>query len=166
MSNRDVTYDGAVVSICATPQSNRNLNLAGFEALTFLPISKVVTVPGFRVDQSTVTQNYVNELGIHMTGGGAGIETSIVIGPDYNTATNAGQAALRTASGYDNRQWYAMKIERADSPNTATTTNTIEYAIVLVKPGGPDGGDVGTSIIETYPILVQGFPVTAPPEAV
>jgi hypothetical protein len=166
MSNRDVTYDGAVVSICATPQINRALNLAGFEALTFLPISKVVTVPGFRVDQATVTQNYVNELGVHMTGGGAGIETSIVIGPDFNATTNAGQVALKAAAAYTNRQWYAMKIERLDSQNAVTTTNTIEYAIVLVKSGGPEGGDVGTAITETYPILVQSIPVVAPPEPI
>lgn len=161
MAEIATTYADAVVSICETPTSDRTLNAAAYEALTFVDIANVVTVPAFSVTEESQTRQYVDQLGIHLKGAKMGATTEIVVG--RNTSDD-GYNALVDASMTS--AWYPMKIEYSDSPNPTTTTNTVEYALVLIMRGALPGGDANTDVIETYPLMVQSDPVIVPPEAI
>lgn len=161
MAEIATTYSDAVVSICVTPSADRTLNAGAYELLTFVDIANVVTVPAFSITEEMQTRQYVDQLGIHLKGAKIGSSSELVVGRD--TSDN-GYNALVTAS--KTSAWYPMKIEYSDSPNPATTTNTVEYALVLVGRGALPGGGANDDILETYPLMVQSEPVIVPPEAV
>lgn len=161
MAEIATTYADAVVSICETPSADRTINAAAYEALTFEPIANVVTVPAFSVTEESQTRQYVDQLGIHLKGAKMGATTEIVVG---RNSSDDGYNALVTAS--KTSAWYPMKIEYADSPNPVTTTNTVEYALVLIMRGALPGGGANDDVIETYPLMVQSDPVIVAPEAI
>ncbi len=154
------TYRDAKVSICATPSSNRALTTGQYEALLFEEIANVVTVPAFSVEEEMQSRQYVNQLGIHMKGAKIGQQTEIVVGRD---SSNGGYNALVVAS--KSPAWYPMKIELADSPNPATTSNTVEYALVLIGRASLPGGGANDDILETFPLAIQSEPVIVAPES-
>lgn len=161
MAEIATTYADAVVSICATPSANRALNAAAFEAFTYDDIANVVTVPAFSVTEEMQTRQYVDQQGIHMKGAKIGATTEIAVGRNTsNNGYNALVAASKTSA------WYPMKIEYADSPNPATTTNTVEYALVLIGRGSLPGGGANDDVIETYPLAIQSDPVIVSPVAI
>ena len=129
--------------------------------MTFVDIANVVTVPAFSVTEETQTRQYVDQQGIHLKGARMGATTEIAVG---RNSSDAGYTALVAAS--KTSAWYPMKIEYADSPNPATTTNTVEYALVLILRGALPGGGANDDVIETYPLMVQSDPVIVPPEAI
>ena len=161
MAEIAVTYRDAKVSICETPTNDRALTAAEYEALTWVQVANVVTVPAFSVEEEIQTRQYVNQLGIHMKGAKVGQTTEIVVGRD---SSDNGYQALVDAS--KSSAWYPMKIELADSPNPATTTNTCEYALVLVGRASLPGGGANDDIVETFPLAVQSEPVIVHPEAI
>jgi hypothetical protein len=161
MAEIATTYADAVVSICTTPTADRTTNAAGFEAMTFVDIANVVTVPAFSVTEEMQTRQYVDQLGIHLKGAKLGASTELVVGRD---TSDSGYTALVAAS--KTSAWYPMKIELADSPNASTTTNTVEYALVLIGRGSLPGGGANDDVIETYPLMIQSDPVIVPPEAI
>jgi hypothetical protein len=155
------TYADAVVSICETPSANRALTATNYEAMTFEPIANVVTVPAFSVTEEMQTRQYVAQLGIHLKGAKIGSSSELVVGRNTSDdGYNALVAASKTSA------WYPMKIEYADSPNPTTTTNTVEYALVLIGRGSLPGGGANDDILETYPLMIQSEPVIVPPEAI
>lgn len=161
MSEIATTYADAVVSISETPSADRTLNAGAYEALTFVDIANVVTVPAFSVTEEMQTRQYVAQLGIHMKGAKIGSSSEIVVGRDTSDGGyNALVAASKTSA------WYPMKLEYADSPNPTTTTNTVEYALVLIGRGSLPGGGANDDILETYPLMIQSDPVIVPPEAI
>lgn len=161
MAELATTYADAVVSICSTPSSDRTLNASEYGALTFLDIANVVTVPAFSVEEDIQTREYVDQLGIHMKGAKRGAQTEIVVG---RNSSDTGYDALVAAS--KTSAWYPMKIEYADSANPAATTNTIEYALVLVMRGTKPGGGSNDDVVETYPLAIQSDPVIVEPAAI
>ena len=161
MTEIATTYRDAKVSICETPTNDRTLNAGAYEALTFEDIANVVTVPAFSVEEEMQTRQYVSQLGIHMKGAKVGQTTELVVGRDSSDeGYNALVAASKTSA------WYPMKIELADSPNPATSTNTVEYALVLIGRATLPGGGANDDIIETFPLAIQSEPVIVPPEAI
>lgn len=161
MAEIATTYADVVVSICSTPSADRTLNAAAFEAFIYDDITNVVTVPAFSVTTEMQTRQYVGQLGIHMRGAEIGAMTEIVVGRNTSDdGYNALVAASKTSA------WYPMKIEYADSPNPATTTNTVEYALVLIGRGALPGGGANDDILETYPLAIQSDPVIVPPGAI
>jgi hypothetical protein len=160
MASLDTTFKDFKLSICATTQTDRNLNQAGFEALTFIEAGKIVTHPALSVDETNVSQNYTTGLGIHMKGAKIGMSTEVVFGPDD---ADTGQAAFETASR--TRFWYAIKQEWSNAPS-ATTTNTIVYCLVQVRRGATNGGGVDDPVVITYPLDVQSDPIIVDPEAI
>lgn len=160
MAEIAVTYRDAKVSICETPSSNRALTGAQFEAFVWEEIANVVTVPAFAVEEEMQTRQYVGQLGIHMKGAKVGQQTEIVVGRDSSDdGYNALVAASKTSA------WYPMKIELADSPDPATTTNTVEYALVLIGRASLPGGGSNDDILETFPLAIQSEPVIVAPES-
>lgn len=155
------TYADAIVSICETPTRNRALSAGQYEAFVFEPIANVVTVPAFSVEEDIQTRDYVAQLGVHMKGAKRGVQTEIVVGKD---TSDDGYKALVDASLTS--AWYPMKIEYADSPNPTTTTNTVEYALVLVMRGTKPGGGANDDTIQTFPLAVQSEVISVAPEAV
>lgn len=155
------TYRDAKVSICETPSGNRALTAGEYEALAWREIPNVVTVPSFSVEEEMQSRQYVNQLGIYMKGAKIGQQTEIVVGRD---SSEGGYIALINAS--KTKSWYPMKIELADSPNPATTTNTVEYALVLVGRASLPGGGANDDILETLSLGIQSEPVIVPPRAI
>jgi hypothetical protein len=161
MAEIATTYRDAKVSICETPTSDRTLNAAAYELLDFEEIANVVTVPAFSVEEEMQSRQYVSQQGIYMKGAKIGQQSELVVGRD---SSDDGYNALVDAS--KTSAWYPMKIELADSPNPATTTNTVEYALVLIGRPALPGGGANDDILETFPLAVQSEPVIVPPEAI
>lgn len=161
MAEIETTFRNAKVSICATPSRNLALTQNQFEAMTWEEIANVVTVPALSIEEEMQQRQYVNQLGVHMKGGRIGATTEIVVGRNTSDdGYNALVAASKTTT------WYPMRIEIADSPNTATTTNTFQYALVLIGRASLPSGGVNDDVVETFPIAVQSDPVIVPPEAI
>lgn len=147
--------------ICETPQPS-NLDQSGFEALTWVEVGNIVTFPDFGVSDNIVTQDYANtDVSQKQKGFRNASDTETVVGFDPD---DLGQDALRNAAG--TRTNYAMKLESSDSPNAATTTNTIRYSRGVV--GGPNfaGGGGEDFDNETFQIGLNQAPVIVKPEAI
>ena len=160
MAEIATTDRDAKVSICETRTKDRELTAGQYEAFQWEEIANVVTVPALSVEEQMLTRQYVGQLGIHMKGAKVGQQTDIVVGRD---TSDDGYNALVVAS--KTSAWYPMKIELADSPNPVTTTNTVEYALVLINRASLPGGGANDDIVETFPLAVQSEPVIVGPEA-
>lgn len=146
--------------ICATAQAD-DLNLAGFEALTWVEIGNVVTLPDFGVTDNIVSQDYIGtDVSQKQKGFRMASDTEIVVGRDYE---DTGQDALRTAAG--TRFNYAFKLESSDAPS-ALYTNTIRYSRGIV--GGPNftGGGGEDFDNETFQLGLNQAPIIADPELI
>lgn len=146
--------------ICATAQA-ADLNLAGFEALTWVEIGRVVTIPDFGITDNIVSQDYIGtDVSQKQRGFRMASDTEIVVGRDFE---DAGQDALRTAAG--TRYNYAFKLESSDAPS-ALYTNTIRYSRGIV--GGPNftGGGGEDFDNETFQLGLNQSPIIADPELI
>jgi hypothetical protein len=161
MAEIATTYRDAKVSICTTPTNDRTLNAAAYALLAYEDIANVVTVPAFSVEEEMQSRQYVGQQGIYMKGAKIGQQSEMVVGRDSSDdGYNAVVAASKTSA------WYPMKIELADSPNPATTTNTVEYALVLIGRASLPGGGANDDILETFPLAIQSEPVIVAPAAI
>lgn len=146
--------------ICATTQA-ADLNLAGFEALTWVEIGNIVTLPDFGVSDNIVSQDYVGtDVSQKKKGYRMASDTSVVVGRDFE---DSGQDALRTAAA--TRYNYAFKLESSDAPS-ALYTNTIRYSRGIV--GGPNftGGGGEDFDNEEFQIGLNQAPIIADPELI
>lgn len=146
--------------ICATAQ-NDDLLQAAYEALTWVEVGNIVTMPEFGITDNMVTQDYINtDVSQRQKGFRSASETEIVVGRDYE---DTGQDALRTAAA--TRYNYAFKLESSDAPD-ASTTNTIRYSRGLI--GGPNfaGGGGEDFDNETFQIGLNQAPIVVDPEAI
>lgn len=148
----------SVLSICTTPQGS-DLNEAGFEALTYVPIGKVVSLPDFGVAENSVVQNYVgDQLSQASKGFRQGQESSITVGDDPN---DTGQDALHAASL--TRTNYAFSLESSDSPD-GVLTNTVRYARAIVMRPMFTGGEGEAFDNYEFPITLNQEPARVKPE--
>jgi len=146
--------------ICETAQG-ADLLQAGYEALTWVEIGNIVTMPDFGVSDNIVTQDYINtDVSQKRKGFRNASDTEIVVGflPDDD-----GQDALRVAA--DTKFNYAFKLESDDAPD-ASTTNTIRYSRGVV--GGPNftGGGGEDFDNETFQLGLNQAPIIVEPEAI
>lgn len=158
----DNIFLGAKVYICATPQAS-TLAQVGYEALTFVEVGDVVTPPSVSEEVSMPTQQYVNRSrAVFQKGVYTGAASEIVVGYDY---ADNGQDALFAASRASGK--YAFKMELNDSPNVATTTNTVVYFRALVGPRAANSGGAEDFVNHTYPIqITDDEPLWVEPEAI
>lgn len=154
-----LNLDGTLY-VCATAQ-NTTLTEAQYEALTWVEIGKIVTMPQVGFEANVVTQNYVNtDFSEDAKGFKNGTASEVVVGRD---PSDAGQDILRTAAGSRNR--YAFKREYADA--TSTMTATFKYFRALVTSQLDAGGGGEEFDNETFGIKITGqAPITVEPEAV
>lgn len=160
MSDTGIKKDSKLY-VCETPQSS-DLDQAGYEALTWVEVGNVVTLPDFGITDNIVTQDYIaTDVSQKQKGFRNGAETEIVVGFDPD---DAGQDALRAAAA--TRTNYALKLESSDSPNAATTTNTIRYSRGVI--GGPAfaGGGGEDFDNETYQVGLNQAPIIVKPEVI
>ena len=152
---------GGKFYICATPQG-ADLNQAGYEALTWVEVGNIVTFPDFGITDNIVSQDYIDtDVSQKRKGFRMASDSELVVGRDYE---DTGQDALRTAAA--TRLNYAFKLESSDSPNPATTTNTIRYSRGII--GGPNftGGGGEDFDNETFQIGLNQAPIVVDPEPV
>ena len=154
-----LNLDGTLY-ICATVQ-DADLNEAAFEALTWVEIGKIVTLPQVGFEANVVTQNYVNtDFSTDAKGFINGMATEVVVGRD---PADAGQDILRTAS--NSRSKYAFKREYADA--VAGFTATFKYFRALVTSEMDAGGGGEEFDNQTFGIKITGQkPITVDPEVI
>lgn len=159
MSETGIKKDSKLY-ICATPQS-ADLLQAGYEALTWVEIGNIVTMPDFGVSDNIVTQDTINTSTSQKRKGFRNAsDTEIVVG--YLPA-DVGQVELRVAAEANFN--YALKLEASDAPDAATT-NTIRYSRGVI--GGPNftGGGGEDFDNETFQVGLNQAPVVVVPEAI
>jgi len=146
----DEINQGGSIAICATAQ-NSDLTQVQFEALTYVTIGRVVTMPQIGISTNIVQQDYVTtEISQKQKGVKAGNDTEIVVG---NDSADTGQDALRTASLTKNN--YAFK--RTYTEVTASgNVPTIRYFRALVGEAMDAGGATEDFENETFPIYING----------
>ena len=151
----DLNMNGTLYA-CATAQHNTDLNQAGFEALTWVEIGKLVTLPQVGFEANVVTQNYVNtDFSSDAKGFINGTASEVMVGRD---PADAGQIILRTAA--NSRYRYAFKREYADAVAGFTATTTYFRALVssLLDAGGGgeefDNETFGIKVTAQKPIIV------------
>ena len=154
-----IKKDGTLY-ICATAQ-NSDLLQAAFEALTWVEIDKIVTLPDMGRIDNMVSQDYINTTVSQFQKGFANAgQSKLVIGRDHE---DTGQDALRTAAA--TRYNYAFKLESSDAPS-ASFTNTIRYSRGVVSGPMFSGGGGEDFDNETYNIAFNQVPVIVDPEAI
>ena len=158
----DNIFLGSTLHICTTPQASV-LNLAAYEALTYVPIESIVTYPQVGEEVSNPTQSYVTRSrAVFQKGTYTGAATEIEVGYDY---ADAGQDALFAASNASGK--YAFKMVGVDTPNSGTTTNTTCYFRALVNSRMSAGGNAEDFVNHTYPIqITDQAPIWVEPEAI
>ena len=154
-----LNLDGTL-HVCATAQ-NTTLTEAQYEALTWVEIGKIVTMPQVGFEANVVTQNYVNtDFSEDAKGFKNGTASEVVVGRD---PSDAGQDILRTAAGSRNR--YAFKREYADAMSTMTATFKYFRALVTSQLDAGGGGEEFDN--ETFGIKITGqAPITVEPESI
>jgi hypothetical protein len=155
------TGAGRKYYISDEPVPDANLNLAGFEALTYVLIGKVGTGTGGGASTNFPTYGLLAE---DVADKQKGLTTPADMTIELRPKTgDLGQAQLAAAS--ITRQSWAFKIEEADAPDD-DTTNSIQYnrGVVGVPTDGFGGADDFRT--KTYTIGLQQIPVDAPPEAI
>lgn len=158
----DEIYLGEEWYISTTPQ-NSDLTKIQFDAVTWERIFQVVSGPATGEETNFVSQVYTDTgRTSHKKGVVSGVASPFTVGYD---AADEGQSVLTAASG--SRLAYAFKHVLTDSPNTATTTNTIEYFRALVGAWQRESGEVEGYVNRIYPLqITKQAPIVVPPEAI
>ncbi len=158
----DNIYLGEEWYISATAQSS-DLTQIQFEALTWVRIAQVVQGPTTGEEVNFVSQAYTGSGRARFKKGiQSGAASDFTVGYDY---TDEGQDTLYTASR--GRGIWAFKHVLTDTPNDATTTNTIEYFRALVGPRRRESGEVEGYVNHVFPIqITDQAPIVVEPEAI
>ncbi len=146
----DEINQGGTLAICAAPQ-NTDLTQVQFEALTYINIGRIVTMPQIGITTNIVQQDYVNTaISQKQKGVLSGNDTEIVVG---NDALDAGQDALRAAAG--TKANYAFVRTYTEVTGTGFVA-TKRYFRALVGEAMDAGGGVEDFENETFPIYING----------
>jgi len=156
-----VPNKGGKFYICTTPQP-ANLNLAAFEALTFVEVANVVSVPDMGSNVNIVSQSFLANGPIQKyhgdeDAGGGDLEVGYL-------PADTGQIALNAAALTRNTN-YAFKYELADAPS-ALYTNTIRYQRGIISGPVNTGGASEDFPNRVYAIGFNQRQVEAPPELI
>lgn len=155
------TYKGRKIYVCSTPQP-ADLNLSGYQALTYVEVQHVGTV-----GVAGTATNIVNYDELATTVEAKAKAISNAGDPVIDVArnpTDAGQIIMRAIALTN--QTYAFKIEDADAPS-AGYTNTIYYNRGVVSGPSRPGGRNQDFILERYTLgFVQLEIVVDPTTAV
>lgn len=134
---------GSHLYVCATAQTSV-LNLAGFEALTWVEIGRIGKYPESGIETNVVTYDTVDtEVSVKGKGVSKAKDWTVEVA---RSASDAGQTILRTAGASSNKSNYAVKMTRPDG------TNIYNIGIVTGPTrsgGGPDDADTETFMIGT-----------------
>lgn len=153
------TNKGRKLYVCATDQP-ADLDLAGFEALTWVEVGNVGSVGPTGTNTNIVSYD---ELSTEVTQKQKGISNAG--DPPIECARNAsdpGQIVLRTAG--QTKLYYAFKIEDDDAPS-AGFTNSIYYNRGLVTGPVRPGGRNEDFILETFTLGLVQEEIINDPEA-
>jgi hypothetical protein len=146
-------YSGAQAYVSTTAQG-ADLNLAGFEALTWTEIKPVVSVPGLGTTRTGVDQTYL--LGVTQTAKGS----SKVNGGDLvcgNIPDDPGQVALKAmALAVTNR---AFKFVRNTTLTAGTSVAETVYTRGVVLSDGDAGGGADDVVTATYTMAFNQLPI-------
>lgn len=131
------TLSGSKLYVCATAQ-NTDLDLAGFEALTWVQVKGVGSHGETGTNTNIVSYDTWDTEFVQKAKG-----TSNAGDPEVELAripADAGQLILRTAGDHFNKNNYAFKIEKNDAPAGVGATPTYIYNRGLVAgPRTPHG---------------------------
>ena len=147
----DLNMNGTLY-VCATAQHDTDLNQAAYEALTWVEIGKLVTLPQVGFEANIVTQNYVNtDFSADAKGFINGTASDVTVGRDPD---DAGQVILRTAANARFR--YAFKREYADAAPTITYFRALVSSQLDAGGGGEefDNETFGIKVTAQKPIVV------------
>lgn len=139
-----ITYKNASIAICTTPQPT-DLDQAGFAALTYVTLGKVVNAPQFMVEDTIASQNTLDtEITEKQKTISAGADTEVVV--SHQPAGDAGHTAMEAAAATSS--YYACRMILDDSLGTAGTT---VYGRFVIGGGGlGGGGSVEDFVTRTY----------------
>jgi len=154
-------YKGGKFYIGSAPV-NADLTQSGYEAVTWVEVGNVVTTPGMGVTDNMISQAYLDtDVSQWQKGIASATEGELVVGYDPD---DAGQEDMIAAAAA--RTFWPFKSELSDSPNPATTTNTIRYTWGLVGSGGDAGGAVEDFVNLTFALRFNQRPIWVAPEAI
>jgi hypothetical protein len=154
------TNKGRKFYVCATPQPT-DLDLAAYEALTWVEVLHVGSVGDMGMDTNVVTYD---ELATEVSQKQKGISNAgDPVIECARSASDPGQLVLRTAAG--TKFIYAFKLEDADAPSSGYT-NTVYYNRGIVNGPARPGGRAEDFILENFTLgLVQKEVVKDPAAA-
>lgn len=154
---------GSTVWVSPTPM-NDELTQAEFEAIEWVPVCCPATSPSFSEEAEIVSEHCISGAEVVAVGASTGAETELSVFYQHDCE---GQDIVRNAfGGSASMNAYAYKKEYSDSPNPATTTNTIIYTRALVT-GWTDGGEgVNDFITHDYTLKIVQPPILVKPEPV
>lgn len=136
---------------------------AAYKALTWTVINDVEEIGGTFGD--TYAKVEAKVLGTRRVRKGKGsVDGGAIELTVLRDAADAGQNALRTALGSDDRVF--VKIELGDKPSTgASPTGSLAYMPVLVFAAPVQGGDADSFVKQVFTLEIDGETVTAAPSA-
>lgn len=144
------TLSGSKLYVCATVQ-NSDLNLAAFEALTWVQVKGVGSHGETGTNTNIVSYDtwdteFVQKAKGTSNAGDPEVELSRI-------AADAGQLILRTAGDHFNKDNYAFKIEKNDAPSGGTPTYIYNRGLVA-GPRTPHGRNEDFDL-EIYTFALQ-----------
>lgn len=149
-----------------SPQSD-DLDKAGFEALNWVEVKKCGTVTPFAADQSIGTFDPLDGPTMKDKGnvnpGDAEQQWARLLDTS-DGSRDPGQKAIIAAGETDD--YYAFKIEFADSPDASSYTNTIQYSRAIVPIVRTVDGAGEDFIQEMTTLGLVQVPLTYTPEAI
>lgn len=156
-----LNYKGGKFYISTTPVTD-DLLLAAYEALTYVEAKFVASTPGMAVEDNIISEDFLStDVSQKQKGFAQVVDGELVVGYAYG---DPGQIALIAAS--QSRVQYAFKSELSDSPNPATTTNTIRYTRGFVGGGGDAGGGGEDFVDLTFSLAFNQRPIWVAPEPI
>lgn len=145
----DMTNQDGEFAICATPQET-DLDQTEFEALTFIDVENIVTVPALGYTENIVSQDYLNtDLSGKRKGFKSGTEEELLCGYDPDAT---GQIAVLAAAATKSN--FAVKRTLQDG--------TVIYSRALIASnGGVQGGSGEDFTNISWIIAINQLPLTA-----
>lgn len=159
MANK-ATKQGTKVWVCAAAQ-DADLNQAGYQALTWVPVTSVGRVGDFGPTNTDRTYNTLDEaVQTHQKGVGDAGTPDLDVAMIYN---DAGQIILRNFGDPTNKTNMAIKIEHADKPS-GYSSGTVKYSRGVVSGPLHVGGGSDDFEVERFTIRLNQVPVRVNPQ--
>jgi hypothetical protein len=139
----------------STTVQGADLNLAAFQALTYVEVGPVVTLPGLGFERTAVTQLYVFPAIEQTAVGSRKIKSgSLVCG---NIPDDPGQVILNAL--INTSQNRAFRLVRNTTNSAGTVQVETGYTRGVVKSQGDEGGGADDVILATYNMAFNQIPI-------